>query len=232
MIEFLNRLDTDIFLAINGPHSTFFDTFMVLFTGRFIWIPMYVTVAWVLFYYRRWPAALTYLAMLALAILLTDQTCATLIRPVVERLRPSNISSVISHLTYIVGDYRGGNYGFPSCHAANSFALAVFISLFVRRWRFSVIILAWALVNSYSRIYLGVHYPGDLIVGGLIGSGFGALCYLAATLIQRRITDPCHTPLQQKATAGGRWLCGVNPLLITMAVTLCYVVMASAFSCL
>lgn len=177
MIEFLNTLDTNLFLALNGPHSPFFDSFMMLFTGRFIWVPMYVMVAWLLFHKNRWQSGLIYLVCLALAIVMSDQTCATIIRPAVERLRPSNVENAISSMVYIVDGYRGGSYGFPSCHSANSFALATFLSLFVRRRSFTAFILSWAVINSYSRIYLGVHYPGDLLTGALIGSCFGLVCH-------------------------------------------------------
>lgn len=177
MIEFLNNLDTSIFLAINGHHSPFFDSFMTLFTGRFIWVPMYIMVAWLLFHKNRWQSGIIYLLCVALAVTLTDQTCATIIRPVVERLRPSNLHNPLHHLVYIVDGYRGGSYGFPSCHAANSFALASFLILFVRRRSFTLFILSWAVINSYSRLYLGVHYPGDLLVGAIIGTFFGILCH-------------------------------------------------------
>lgn len=187
MIEFLNNFDTTIFLAVNGVHSPFFDSFMTMFTGRFIWIPMYAMVAWILF--RSCPAknAAIYLVALVAAIALTDQTCASVIRPAVERLRPSNIENTLSQYTYIVDGYRGGSYGFPSCHAANSFALTVFIALFVRRRGFTIFIVSWALLNSYSRLYLGVHYPGDLLAGAIVGALFGLLCYRLAYIISRRI---------------------------------------------
>lgn len=181
MIEFLNNLDTSIFLAINGHHNPFFDSFMTMFTGRFIWIPMYAMVLWILFRGCNWKNALVYIAAIALAIFLTDQTCASLIRPAVERLRPSNLENALSEFTYIVDDYRGGSYGFPSCHSANSFALAAFLIMFVRRRGFALFILGWALLNSYSRLYLGVHYPGDLLVGAVIGVTFSLLCYVVAS---------------------------------------------------
>ena len=79
----------------------------------------------------------------------------------------------IVDLAHIVNGYRGGSYGFPSCHAANSFGLAMYVVfLFRKRW-LSVFIITWAVLNCYTRIYLGVHYPGDLIVGHLVGKGYG-----------------------------------------------------------
>ena len=176
MIEFLNNLDTSVFLAINGHHNPFFDSFMTMFTGRFIWM-----VLWILFRGCNWKNALVYTGAIALAIFLTDQTCASLIRPAVERLRPSNLDNAISEFTYIVDDYRGGSYGFPSCHSANSFALAAFLIMFVRRRGFALFILGWACLNSYSRLYLGVHYPGDLLVGAIIGMTFSVFCYIVAS---------------------------------------------------
>lgn len=187
MIEFLDNLDTSIFLAVNGAHSPFFDNFMTMFTGRFIWIPMYAMVLWILFRSCRWQTAVAYLLALVGAIALTDQTCASVIRPAVERLRPSNIENSISDFTYIVNGYRGGSYGFPSCHAANSFALALFVALFVRRRAFTLFIVGWALLNSYSRLYLGVHYPGDLFVGAVVGSLFGVGCYYVARMVTSHI---------------------------------------------
>lgn len=186
MLEFLSQLDSQFFLFFNdGIRSTFLDHVMMLFTSRFIWIPMYLAIIVMFLRPLRWKAAVILTVALAAAIALTDQTCATLIRPMVERLRPSNLENPFSAYVHIVNNYRGGAYGFPSCHAANSFALAVFISLVVRRRGFVAFIFCWAALNSYSRLYLGVHYPGDLLVGALIGGAFGFVCYLAAAKVLR-----------------------------------------------
>jgi undecaprenyl-diphosphatase len=120
---------------------------------------------------------------IVLAIVLADQFCGHLLRPAVGRLRPANPDNPLSELAVIVNGYRGGTYGFPSCHAANSFALAVFTALLVRSRRVAAFIIIWAVVNSYSRLYLGVHYPGDLFVGAVFGSIFGALCFGLSDII-------------------------------------------------
>ena len=186
MLETLNSIDTQILLFINGLHCEFFDNFMRLFTGRFVWIPMYAFIILVLFKKFDWRRASIYVVAIALSIAIADQVCATLIRPVVERLRPSNPDNPISGFVHIVNGYRAGRYGFPSCHGANSFALATILCLMIRRWRFSVFIFVWAILNSYSRIYLGVHYPGDILVGALIGIGGAYISYRFAIMACNR----------------------------------------------
>lgn len=190
MIDFLSNLDTSVFLFFNnGLRSSILDQIMMLFTGRYIWIPMYVSILLIFAHSRSWKVIVAMTISLALAVALTDQTCATIIRPVVERMRPSNLLNPLSDYTQIVDGYRGGNYGFPSCHAANSFTLAVFMLLAVRRRLFSIFIISWAILNSYSRIYLGVHYPGDLLVGAIIGSIIGFFCYRIVSIFLQNERD-------------------------------------------
>lgn len=203
MIDTLQNLDTQIYLLFNGLHTPFFDSFMMIFTGKYIWAPMYAVILYVIFRSYRPAEAAVYTIGIIIAIFLADQICATLIRPVVARLRPSNVDNPLSALAHLVDGYRGGSYGFPSCHAANSFALAVFLACLIRRRLFAAFILGWAALNSYSRLYLGVHYPGDLMVGAIIGSTIGAsiwwLSRLAASTLRttrlgRRYAGPAATP--------------------------------------
>lgn len=191
MSEVLNELiniDTNIFLSINRMHSPFFDYFMSTYSGKWIWVPMYVSIFYVMLRNFHWKVALSCLIAVALVITLADQTGATLIRPYVGRLRPANLENPISDMVHIVNGYRGGSYGFPSCHAANTFGLAFFISfLFRERW-LTVFFMGWALLTCYSRIYLGVHYPGDLLVGALIGLLAAYLVYLLFMKVSRHKT--------------------------------------------
>ena len=175
IINFLSEVDTNVFLFFNGIHSPFWDYFMSAFTGKIIWVPMYATILYILLINFHWKVVLCYVAAIALTITFADQMCSSIIRPVVARLRPANPENPIVDLVHIVNGYRGGSYGFPSCHAANSFGLAMYVVfLFRKRW-LSVFIITWAVLNCYTRIYLGVHYPGDLIVGGIIGGIGGRL---------------------------------------------------------
>lgn len=179
MIDTLTALDTEFFIAMHSvAHCAFADRFMMAFTGRFIWIPMYVAMAWFLLRAYGVKKALVCLVAVGVAVTLSDQICATLIRPMVERLRPANIDNPISVYVQVVNGYRGGSYGFPSCHAANTFALATFMTLLTRNTKISVFVYVWALINCYTRLYLGVHYPGDLLVGATVGSLIAVVVYL------------------------------------------------------
>lgn len=226
MIEFLNDIDTQAFLWLNGPNTPFFDSFMKIFTGRFVWVPMYAAILLMLWRTARWPKMLFYLAGVVLAVTITDQVCAHLIRPAVERLRPSNLQNTLSSMAYIVDGYRGGRYGFPSCHAANSFAMSVFMALLVRRHAFSAFIIGWAVLNSYTRLYLGVHYPGDLLVGLVIGSVVGAGCYCLVRMVfdrhttQHQLTARAVSPMATYtvATLPARLLPGASTLTAGVSV--------------
>lgn len=182
MLTTLQSLDSELLLLLNSPHTPILDSAMAFLSWKWAWLPLYIMLAAMfvkIFGLRR---ALVYLLIIGASVAVTDQLCATVIRPWIGRLRPSCIDNPLSEYVRLVNGYRGGRYGFPSCHASNSFALATFIVLALRRWRMSVFIVAWAALNSYTRIYLGVHYPGDIIVGAIIGSLIGFAAYRASTL--------------------------------------------------
>ena len=179
MIDFLQNLDTQWLLAINGWHSSMADAFMYTYSGKWIWVPLYAALLIMLARRYGWRNALGFLLMAVAIIAVTDQLCATVLRPLVERLRPANPANALSEAVHTVAGYRGGQYGFPSCHAANTFALSVFFALLTRSRHLTVAMLLWAALNCYSRIYLGVHYPGDILAGAFIGSGIAAVAYWA-----------------------------------------------------
>lgn len=184
-MDFLAALDTQLFLAVHSlAHYPFVDRFVMLFTGRFVWVPLYAAIAWSIWRSYGTRNALVCLIAIGLSVLLADQICATLIRPLAERLRPANLQNPISEFVQVVDGYRGGSYGFPSCHAANTFALATFMMLLTRNVRLSIFVYSWAIINCYTRLYLGVHYPGDLLVGASLGGAIALLIYLIAVRLQ------------------------------------------------
>lgn len=177
LLQSLIDIDQSLLLYLNSLHCPFGDYFMSTFSGKIIWVPMYASILYILLKNFHWKVTLYCLVAIALTITFADQVCATLIRPVVERLRPSNLENPISEFVHIVNDKRGGSYGFPSCHASNSFGLAGFIVLLFRKRWLSIFICVWAAINCYSRIYLGVHYPGDLLAGIIVGLCGAVLMY-------------------------------------------------------
>lgn len=184
MLEFLNNLDTSLFLRLNSFHSPFWDKTMWFISGKYEWIPLYgVLLAWVIYKFK-WKSIWIILTI-AVLITLADQISTEVFKKGIERLRPTH-NPEIRDLVHIVNDYRGGMYGFVSSHAANSFAVAIFFSLVMKlRW-FSCSIITWAALVSYSRIYLGVHYPGDILGGALLGIALAFLTHYFLRLFLRK----------------------------------------------
>ncbi len=170
LLQHLIDLDTTLLLEINSHHSPFFDVFMPLYSGKWVWVPFYASLVFVIARNYSWKVTLLSLLTAAVIITFSDQVSAQLLRPEVERLRPSNLQNPISETVHIVNGYRGGNFSFPSAHAANSWALVTYIILLFRRKWLSLMMVAWAVLMCYSRMYLGVHYMGDLLAGMIIGA--------------------------------------------------------------
>lgn len=189
MIEQLTNLDTQIFLALNGLHSPLLDPAVLMFTGRAIWIPLYLAIAYVVI--RRFGLwrGLLLVAVIGAAVGLSDMICAQAIRPHVTRLRPANPDGPLAGLVHIVNGYRSGGYSFPSCHAANTFALAVSSTLILRSRPYAIFIFLWAALQCYSRIYLGVHYPLDILAGAIVGS---AIAFAACMAARKVYSEPAY----------------------------------------
>lgn len=163
----MTEFDHELLLQINGMHTPFLDQLMWLISGKAVWIPFYLITIFVIYKNVGWKRTLQMLLMVGIMMLFTDMVNSQIIRPWFHRLRPANLESPVGAMVHIVNDYRGGAYGFPSAHAANYFGLSLIIAYFIRSWKTLTTLIVLTLVICYSRSYLGVHYPGDLIAGML-----------------------------------------------------------------
>ena len=175
MLQFFQDLDAQILLFINSLHVPYFDRFMWLATTTVCWSIMFMVLLYVLGR-RGWKQLLAVVVAIALVILIADLVSASVIKPLVARLRPTHDPD-LSYMVHVVNGYRGGRFSFVSSHAANTFAGALLISLVFRNRRVGISIFLWAFIECYSRMYLGVHFLGDLICGALLGCASAWLVY-------------------------------------------------------
>jgi undecaprenyl-diphosphatase len=158
--------DESVFKLINEAHSDALDSMMIFISNKYAWIPLYAVLIWKI-YQANQKAIKAALVYITLAILWADQISSSLLKPLVKRLRPSHVEAFQSWIHTPNG--AGGLYGFCSSHAANSFAIAVCFYLLTKNKAISILLLIWAGMVSYSRVYLGVHYPLDVITGAFVG---------------------------------------------------------------
>jgi undecaprenyl-diphosphatase len=187
MITWLIDTDTQLFLWLNGHHTPFWDSVMWFISGRIEWLPLYLLLAGYIIYRYRWQSIAIIISVI-IAVALADQLAIKGFKDVFQRLRPTH-NPEIQHIVYTVNNYKGGSFGFISNHAANTFALATFIALLFKNKYFTLFIFLWALIVSYSRIYLGVHYPGDVLGGALFGTFTGWLVFLAYGWAKKKMKD-------------------------------------------
>ena len=182
-METLSNLDSDLFLFLNGLHTDWMDKVMVLLTDMWAWFPIYLLlIYWTIKQYgkRCWWVFLA----IVLVVLCTDQLASHVCKPVFQRLRPC-YNADFQDLIHLPKGMAGGKYGFVSSHAANTFGIAAFLTPALRKYRpwTAIVLYLWAFISSYSRIYIGYHYPGDILCGALLGMLIGLILWKAFQLI-------------------------------------------------
>ena len=179
----LSTIDSDLFLFLNGLHVDWMDKFMVLITDMWAWFPLYLLlIYWTVKQYgkRCWWIFLA----VGIVVLCSDQLSAHVCKPLFQRLRPC-YNADLQDLIYLPKGMAGGRYGFVSSHAANTFAVAAFLTPALRKNRnwMGIVLYFWAFISSYSRIYLGFHYPGDILCGALLGILIGLIFWKVFQLV-------------------------------------------------
>jgi undecaprenyl-diphosphatase len=215
-IEQLIEIDKYLLLALNGSNSLFWDGCMTVYTTTIVWIPLAIVLLYVLIKNNNINTFLLLVVIIALVFVLTDGITSTICKPLFERFRPTRDPELM-YIVDVVNGYRCASYGFMSSHAANSFGIATFAMLLIKNRALSVSLAIWALLNCYSRIYLGVHYPGDILGGTVVGILTGVLMYRLYKLMCKKIRNAGSCDwISTQYTKSGYLVSDVHLLLITL----------------
>lgn len=220
-IQQLIGFDQELLLKLNGSNSLFWDGFMWLSTNMLTWIPFAVVLLYVIFKNNKIKEALIIIALLGVVIALADQISSGICKPLFARFRPTQDPELMYQID-IVNGYRGGIYGFISSHAANTFGVAVFLTLIFKSGSLAIILFIWAILNAFSRIYLGVHYPGDILFGTLVGVGAGILIYIIYRKLQNTLLKQANF-ISNQYTSSGYLISDIRLIKTVFYLTLFYV---------
>ena len=220
-IQQLIGYDQELLLKLNGSNSLFWDGFMWLSTNMLTWIPFAIVLLYVIFKNNKIKEAIVIITLLGVVIALADQISSGICKPFFARFRPTQDPELMYQID-IVNGYRGGIYGFISSHAANTFGVAVFLTLIFKSGSLAIILFIWAILNAFSRIYLGVHYPGDILFGTLVGVGAGILIYIIYRKLQNTLLKQANF-ISNQYTSSGYLISDIRLIKTVFYLTLFYV---------
>lgn len=201
MDEIIN-IDQFLLSLLNGSSSLYVDTLMTVLTNAFTWVPLYLVLIFVIIKNNEtMPQILLAIGGAILCVLITDLIADVIVKPYVERWRPTQ-DPFIKYSIDVVNGMRETKYGFFSAHAANTMGIAVFVSLLFRSKMMTWAMILWSLLNCYTRLYLGVHYPGDVLVGLLCGTIVGIVVYVIYYKIYCKISPSLNYISTQYTSTG------------------------------
>ena len=221
LFDWVREADYSLLSTINFPASDAYSHFWVTYTDKFTWMPMAIVAVWCLLRHNSWRGALLMVLSVAMLFLLSDFVIASTLKPWIARLRPSHDPAIMDMLTYVNG-YRGGNYGFPSNHASNGFAVAMFLALLYRKPCITACTVLWACGSCYSRMFLGVHFPTDILVGALLGCLIAVIVYRIYIYMYARMAVNHPMPSTRELYANEPW-----PVIVTFFLTVVFLLIAT-----
>lgn len=228
MLNELIDFDRWLLLAVNGSSSLYLDGMVKTLTAIPTWIPLYLALFYMVMRNNDLVRRIVFVVLCAgLCYLLAGAVDDGIVKPMVARWRPTH-DPVIGWQVDVVNGYRGGNYGFFSAHASNTFSIAVFFSLLVRSRLLTVALVTWSLVNCWTRLYLGVHFPGDILCGLLWGGFVGSMVYYFYYRVKQRF----HIGMQLTSaqyTATGYQRRDADIVVSVLVFTLLYVLFRACF---
>lgn len=221
----LYAADKTLLMVFNGSHCPFVDRLAVTLTGGYMWIPLYIALLLLVINNHKTVAQISLvIGMALLAIVLSEGMADLIVKPLVARLRPIH-DTLMQDSVQVVNNYRAEGYSFFSAHASNTMAVAVFFCLLVKDRLFACTLITWALVNCWTRLYLGVHYPSDIIVGVV----WGSVSSLFAYTIYNKVKDTRRLSVSDNAatTDMAYRRSDINTVICVMALLVIFAIIFS-----
>jgi undecaprenyl-diphosphatase len=217
-LQTVTEIDRQILSVFNDHHNLFFDTLMLTLTSGVMWIPLYIALLYLVVKNNETMAQIGLIvACSALCLFLTEFVTEGLVKPAVARPRPCNDPEWM-YVVHVVNGHRSLDYSFFSAHASNTFGITMFFCLLVRNKVFSWLMVTWSLLNCYTRLYLAMHYPSDILVGLAYGALVGTLVYMLFRLVSKRLS--LHQRfISSQYTASGYSLSDIDVVACVLVAT-------------
>lgn len=225
-VTVFQHIDLAILHWFNDSHTLFLDTLALMLTNGLTWIPLYLTLMLLIIKnHENMPQVMLVMGGAIIAVILAAATDNLIVKPLVARPRPA-ADPILKYTINVVGNLRGNDYSFFSAHAANTMAIASFFCWQIRCRALSLSLIAWSLVNCWTRMYLGLHYPSDIIVGLLWGICCGSAAYALTRHLYYKNTERIHYVSTQYSTTGYNKTDTALAMTV-LSVTLCYCVISA-----
>lgn len=220
------NIDLAILQMINGSESSFLDGLMVTLTSGFTWIPLYIALLYLVISNNDNMTKIMLIILCEIGcVVFSGGICDFIIKPMIGRIRPIN-DDMLDGIIYTVGDMSNKDFSFFSSHAANTTSLTMFFALLVRNRKFTVAMTVWTLINCYTRLYLGMHYPFDVLVGIAWGALVGLLLYFVYLRVYDRMFPDVEF-ISTQYTSKGYTIITIDIVLLTMSVLYLYAILRS-----